>query len=186
MNVLDIIFIVILLLTGIRCLIRGLATELSSKLAVVAALVCGFLMYRIVGGWINLVVPLGILAPVLGFLLAAALAFLLVKILGHSAQAIIDSSSNLNTVDSILGLVFGLLEGLAIVLVILAVLHYQTFFDVASLLEKSFISRFLMPFLRARLPAAPTSGQDVSAVSGSLKAVLAGWLAPALRPARPV
>ena len=183
MNALDLIFIAILLLTGIRCLIRGLAAELSSKLAVVAAVVCGFLMYRIVGGWINLVVPLGLLAPVLGFLLAAAVAFLLVKILGHSAQAIIDST-NLNAGDSILGLVFGLLEGLAIVLVILAVIHYQSFFDVTNLLEKSFISRFLMPFLRARLPAAPVAPEEASALSGTLKAGMAAWLIPATRPAR--
>ena len=140
-------------------------------------------MYRIVGGWINLVVPLGLLAPVLGFLLAAAVAFLLVKILGHSAQAIIDST-NLNAGDSILGLVFGLLEGLAIVLVILAVIHYQSFFDVTNLLEKSFISRFLMPFLRARLPAAPVTPEEASALSGTLKAGMAAWLIPATRPAR--
>ncbi|MBU0934968.1 MAG: CvpA family protein [Spirochaetes bacterium] len=156
MNYLDIIFLVILVITGLRCLIRGLVVEISSKLAIMAAIAAGFLMYKPVGALIASFVALGFLQPILAFLLAGTVAFLLVKLLGKSLQTVIETL-NLDFLDSALGLIFGLIEGLAIVLIILAIFHFQPFFDMTGFLSGSLIARILMPLFIKILPVLPAA-----------------------------
>lgn len=152
MNTLDIIFLVILGLTGLRCLIRGLIAELGSRLAIVAALLSGFLLYQPAGRLLSGVAELGIFAPVIGFAVAALLAFLIVWLVSRSLQTIVETV-RLQFLDRILGFVFGLMEGLVIVIVILLILDYQTFFDTEALLSGSIFAQVLLPLISATLPA---------------------------------
>jgi len=143
-----------------------LIIELGSRLAIVAALLSGFLLYQPAGNLIASFAEIGVLAPIVGFIFAAALAFIIVRLLSHSLQTIIESA-RLQFLDKLLGLVFGLMEGLVIIILILLVLHYQTFFDTASILRDSIIAGILLPIISASLPAANQQAMELLRLSTS-------------------
>jgi len=97
--------------------------------------------------------PLGGFEIVAGFVAAFAVVFIIVKIIERSLSSVLENL-NLDVLDRIFGLVFGALEGLIIATIMIMILRYQPLVDVGSLLDGSFMARWILPLVAERLPEA--------------------------------
>jgi membrane protein required for colicin V production len=153
MNTLDYILLAIIVLLALRCWFRGIIGEVLSAAVVVGGLLVGIFFYRSIGAWISTLVALGGFQPVVGFVAAFAVVFIVVKIVERSLRGVLESL-NLDVLDKLLGLAFGALEGIIVSAIVIIVLRYQPLFDVEKLLSGSFIARILLPIIAERMPVA--------------------------------
>jgi membrane protein required for colicin V production len=153
MNTLDYVLFGIIGLAALRCWFRGIIGEVLTMAAVIGGLLAGIFFYRPVGVWISGLYPLGGFEIIAGFVAAFAVVFIIVKILELSLRSVLENL-NLDVLDKIFGLVFGALEGLIIATIIIMMLRYQPVFDVGTLLDDSFMARWLIPLVAERLPTA--------------------------------
>jgi len=164
MNTLDYILFAIIALAGLRCWFRGLIGEVLSAAAIVGGLLAGIFFYRPIGAWISTLVELGGFQPVVGFVAAFAVVFIVVKIVERSLRSVLENL-NLDILDKLLGLAFGAIEGVIVSAVVIIVLRYQPLFNVESLLSGSFVARTLLPIIAERMPVAAGSAM-VRALTG--------------------
>jgi membrane protein required for colicin V production len=150
-NILDYIFVGIIGVLGLRCLFKGLIGELLSAAAMVGGLFAGVVFHRPVGDWLGGLVNLGGFSLIAGFLVSFAVVFIVVKIIERSLRTVFENLQ-LESLDRVLGLLFGLVEGLILSAIILLILRYQPIFDLSALLEGSFFARLLLPILAEHLP----------------------------------
>jgi len=153
LNTLDYVLFGIIALAALRCWFRGIISEVLTMAAVVGGLLSGIFFYRPVGAWISGLYPLGGFEIVAGFIAAFALVFIIVKIIERSLRSVLENL-NLDVLDRIFGLVFGAVEGLIISIIIIMILRYQPLIDAGSILEGSFMARWLLPLVAERLPVA--------------------------------
>ncbi len=151
MNTLDYILLAIIALAALRCWFRGIISEVLSTAAVIGGLLSAIFFFRPVGAWISSLWTLGDFEPVVGFVAAFALVFIVFKIVERSLRGVLESL-NLDILDRILGLVFGALEGVIIAAIIVLVLKFQPLVNVTVLLDGSVVARFLLPLLTERMP----------------------------------
>ncbi len=142
MNVLDYIFIAILLIFTIRGFARGLINEVFGIGSLIFPLLFGFLFYQRMGEiFANSMNPL--LAKILGFLAVFICSFILIKIVQMLVKTIF-SGAILNSLDKTLGLLMGFVEGAALVFVILyAMVSLNGTVDSQALREQSVVSNFM-------------------------------------------
>ena len=142
----DIIFLLIVLLFAISAFARGLVKEFFGK----AALVCGIIFALLFSSHLFPYVQSGIknelLSKLIAFLLIFVIVFLLVKII-QEIVAKFFSGDILKSLDRSLGLVFGIIEGLALVALILVILTTQPWFSTEGILGESAFYRFLLPIV---------------------------------------
>ncbi len=120
MNVLDFIFIAILLIFTFRGLARGLINEVFGFGSFALALLLGVVFYQKMADiFMPSMNPL--LAKILGFLTVFICVFILMKIIQMLIKTLF-SSAILNSLDKALGLLLGFAEGAAIVVLILFVM----------------------------------------------------------------
>jgi membrane protein required for colicin V production len=154
MNTLDWIFIVILVLLGVRCMVRGFVTELLSVAALLGGLLAALLLYKSAGA---LLVLWGVAAKgaaitdILGFIAVFALAFIIVKLIERLLKEGIEAAE-LGGIDRALGLLLGLAEGLVLVSLVLIVMSllepaFKSTPGYAKLLEGSAFARFILPII---------------------------------------
>lgn len=165
MNTLDYILLAIMALAALRCWFRGIIGEVLSTAAVVGGLLSGIFFFRPVGAYIASIIALGGLEPVVGFVAAFALVFIVVKIVERSLRGLLENL-HLDILDRILGLVFGALEGVIIAAIVILVLKFQPLVNVAALLDGSVVARILVPLLTEHMPQAPTALRLFSAYTG--------------------
>ncbi|OHE72091.1 MAG: colicin V production CvpA, partial [Treponema sp. GWB1_62_6] len=129
-----------------RCALRGFIEEFMSMAAVVFGALCAVLLFKpgavLVEKNFKLPVPPELVAFVALFLIA----FIVVKILEKILADIIDRV-NMESLDRLLGALFGLAEGLLVVSVFLFILSIQPLFDSAPLLKGSLFARYLLPLV---------------------------------------
>ena len=142
MNVLDYIFIAILLIFTIRGFARGLINEVFGIGSLIFPLLFGFLFYhRMAEIFAKSMNPL--LAKILGFLAIFICSFILIKIVQMLVKTIF-SGAILNSLDKTLGLLMGFVEGAALVFVILyAMVSLNGTVDSQALREQSVVSNFM-------------------------------------------
>jgi membrane protein required for colicin V production len=155
MAVIDIVFIVLIFIMVVRCALRGFITEVMSMAAVVLGLLAAFFFYKQGAAFIRtkILEDVEVLPELIAFVSLLVIVFFAIKILERIIHDII-SRIHLGGVDRTLGLVFGLLEGLLLVCLILAVIRIQPLFSPEPLLENSFFAKLLGPLVgEFRLPA---------------------------------
>jgi len=139
---LDVLFIIIILLLGIIGASKGFIKELFGKGALVIGIWTAVLFYKKLVPFIARHIHINFLCIVLSFLLIFLVAYLVVMIIrqlvGHAFEGEI-----FNGLDKTLGFVFGMIEGLAIVALILIVIAGQTWFPADNLLGSSFFYKLL-------------------------------------------
>jgi membrane protein required for colicin V production len=154
MNTLDWIFAVILALLGIRCMIKGFVSEVLSVAALLIGLFAALILYKDAGA---LFVSWGLAATsaafpgILGFAAVFVLAFLLVKLIERLLQEGIEAAE-LGGIDRALGLIFGLVEGIALISLVLVVMSllepaFKSIHGYSRLLEDSAFSRLILPIV---------------------------------------
>jgi len=87
-----------------------------------------------------------IIPEIIAFLGLFLIVFLVIRLLGLMIKGIVEKVE-LGKVDRVLGILFGLAFGIAIVSFALFILKIQPLFDSTALLSESFFARFLLPFI---------------------------------------
>ena len=138
----DLVFAIILVVFALLACIKGFIRELFDKGAPIIGLWCGILFYRQIADSLMVHVGVRFVCNAVGFLLVFVLTFIIVKILQQILENIF-SGKIFRQLDHTMGFLFGLLEGIAVISIILLVLRYQPWFDVRQMLEASFFYKFL-------------------------------------------
>ena len=151
-QVIDIIFIVLIVLMIIHGYVRGFITELFSWAAIVVAVLAAVFLHPPGAALIRerLMPNVRYVPELLSFVGVFIVAIILCKFLERILKNVV-SGANLGSLDKILGAAFGLIEGGAITALILFVLSVQPLFDVSNILRDSVFAQLLLPQL-SRLP----------------------------------
>jgi membrane protein required for colicin V production len=174
MNTLDWVFAAVIVLLGVRCLVRGIVEEVLSVAAIALGLLAGLYLYKPAGSLIaNLFAPKAVPVPeLIGFAAAFLLAFLLVKLIEKLIREGLEAAK-LTTIDRALGLVLGLAEGLLVVSLVLVGMSLlagplEKLVDLRKLLDGSFFARTLLPLVGPGFEKA-TQGIKIEAPKLDLK-----------------
>lgn len=144
---LDIIFGILVLIAAVHCALKGFVAEIMSIAALIFGTLTGFLLYRKGAEVIRERFFQGrILPEILAFAALFLIVFIAFKILEYVLRDII-ARIKLGGVDRFLGFIFGILEGLCVVALILFILAVQPLFNAGPILENSLFARALAPFI---------------------------------------
>lgn len=154
--IIDLIFFCILLIFAITACFKGFVNELFDRGAPIIGLWAAIIFYKRLAALLFPYLRFQILANVFGFILVFILVFLVVKI----AQQIIGNifaGKIFRQLDHTLGFAFGVLEGLAVIALILILLNSQPWFNVSSIVKESIFYKLFLTFLSS-VSAAHDSG----------------------------
>jgi membrane protein required for colicin V production len=145
----DIIFVVLILLLVIRCALRGLIKELLIMASWVLGILGGVFFHKNGAAFIRtkILAEVPILPEILAFIGIFVIVFLMMRFLERILKDIVEGV-NLGETDHALGILFGLIEGIALVGLILLGLTVQPLFDEGSFLEGSIFARLLLPLIK--------------------------------------
>lgn len=122
-NFLDIIFLLIICVFMLRGFWHGLIKEVGTIAALVIGLLCAYLFFQPVAalfiGW-----GLKVAAPVLAFVAVFAVTYLLISLIAHFLQDVIERIQ-LGSLNRIFGMFLGFLEGFIIVYILLTLITLQ-------------------------------------------------------------
>jgi membrane protein required for colicin V production len=154
--VIDIVFAVLLFLLAFRAALRGFIEEFISKASLALGILGAVLFYKTGGVFIRerFMPGVRVIPELLAFILLFLIVFVVLKLLEYILKDIA-ARINLGGPDRLLGLIFGVFEGLVLISLILLLLKVQPLFNSAPLLEPSYFARFLLPLLRI-VPAVET------------------------------
>ena len=144
----DIIFTVIILVLAIIATAHGFIRELFSKLAVILGIVVSVSFFGKLAPYMEQVIHNRAVATVVSFLLLFIATYLLVKIVQQLVGAAFRGEI-LRGLDRTLGFVFGALEGLVVVSLILILVNAQPWFPkvATTITDGSFYWRILSGLL---------------------------------------
>jgi membrane protein required for colicin V production len=148
--VIDIIFAALIVLFTIRCYLRGFIRELLSMAGVVLGLLASFLLYKNGAAFIRVRfmpdLKIIIISEILAFIAIFLVVFIAMKILERLFRDIIQGIQ-LGGVDRVLGIFFGLAEGIIVVCLFLFVMGIQPLFNAEQVFGESLFARVLLPFI---------------------------------------
>jgi len=142
MNFLDLILIILIVACTIIGGIRGLIAEVFSKGTPVLSVVMAVLFYKKLFPYINQGITNETAAIIVSFIVIFIACFLVLKIVEKILKSAFDGDI-LGSLDHVLGLFFGFIEGVAFACVILIILVSQPWFDTSELLANSFVFNIL-------------------------------------------
>jgi membrane protein required for colicin V production len=149
--VIDIVFGVIIVLFVVRCTIRGFIAEVLTMAAWVLGILAAVLFFEEGAALIRTsLLPslrdVQALPEIMAFVGIFVILFIIFKIIAGILKGIIEGIK-LGGLDRFLGMVFGLIEGAAVVGLLLFIISIQPVFNASSLLRNSFFARLLLPVL---------------------------------------
>ena len=141
-TVIDWIFSVVIIIFALSGLLKGFIDNIFGKLACILGIIFACIFYDdaaeiVLNGIGNQAVQ-----NILGFILVFTVVFLVIKII-QSIISRIFSFSILNSLDRTLGFLFGIVEGLAVVGLVIFILLFQPFISMESLFDNSFYFNLL-------------------------------------------
>ena len=147
-SVIDYIFLGLLGLFMIRCYLKGFVSELLTMAAVVLGLLASLFFYKNGAVFIrNHYLPnIKIIPEILAFIALFVIVFLLIKLFEMLLKGVIEGV-RLRGADHFLGIIFGFVEGMVVISLILFLLRIQPLFDPSALLQDSFFARILLPLI---------------------------------------
>ena len=150
-SIIDVAFVALIGLFMIRCYLRGFVSELLSMAAIVLGLLASLFFYKNGAEFLRNQFwhDLSTIPEIAAFVVIFIIVFIIVKLLEKMLTNIIDDVS-LTNADSLLGIVFGLAEGVAVVSLVLFLLRIQPLFDPGAILSDSFFARLLLPFITGK------------------------------------
>ena len=153
--VFDIVCLILILIFAVRCAIRGFLSELMSMASVVLGMLAALFFFKKGGVFISERFMPGheVLAQVIAFILLFLIVFLVVKIMERLLKDIIEGIK-LGKADRFIGVLFGLLEGIIVVILVMYIISVQPLFDPDKILNNSIFAEILMPFINGGSKAA--------------------------------
>ncbi|MBQ5492197.1 MAG: CvpA family protein [Treponema sp.] len=141
-SILDLVFLAIIALFAVVGLVRGFIRELFARGAPVLALWAAMLAFRKVNEYVEPHVQIHILSVIISFLLVFIAVYIVLMIVRNIISGVFGGEI-FKGLDRLLGFAFGIVEGLAVVALLLIILQAQPWFDVQSLLDESFFYKML-------------------------------------------
>jgi membrane protein required for colicin V production len=141
---LDIVFTVLILIIVIRAALNGFVEEAFGIAWLVLGLIFSINFYRPGAAFIRTKVlsDVKILPEVLAFIVLFLIVFIIVKIVTFILKDIVQKIK-LKGLDHFLGLLFGIIEGLLAVAIIIFIINIQPLFDKNDVLKNSIYNQFL-------------------------------------------
>lgn len=143
-NILDMVLLLISLIVIIKVTIRGFVDEFFSMAAFLLAVAVAFWFYRP----LSLHTKVNGLSPtamkLIAFFMIFIAVFIAVKLLQMLISVVFDNEI-LNSLDHALGFFLGLFEAYIVLIIIVALLQLQPFFNIDELIAHSLLVRMLVP-----------------------------------------
>jgi membrane protein required for colicin V production len=146
--VIDMIFVALMAVFTLRCALKGFIGEFMSMSSLVLGLLAALYFYKNGGEFIRIkfMPDIKIFPEILAFIALFVIVFVAVKLLELMLKEIIEGVK-LGTADRLLGALFGLVESVIVISLVLFLLSVQPLFDSKPLLENSFFAKMLLPFI---------------------------------------
>jgi membrane protein required for colicin V production len=148
MAVIDIVFVVIIAISAFRCAARGFIGELLSMAALIFGMLAAICFFRwggmLIRSWF--MPEVRVVPEVIAFVVLFLIVFITIKTIEITLKNIIEGVQ-LGGLDRMLGLLFGFVEGIIIVCLILFLINILPPVVSGSVLEKSFLAKILLPFI---------------------------------------
>jgi len=150
--VIDLIFLILIVLMVIHGYVKGFIEELFSWAAIVLAIWAAVLLHSAGAAFIRTKVMQNVkyVPEILAFIAIFLIVMILLKMLEHILKDLI-MGAKLGGANKVLGLIFGLVEGIALSALILFILTVQPIFDVSKILADSIFAQILLPFIKIPL-----------------------------------
>ena len=145
-SIIDVVFLVVILIFTIIGVIKGFIDNLFGKLSWILAILGAFFFYDRIATSLLAGIENKIIANILSFLLLFVVIFIVIKLLQVVLQKIF-SGAILGSLDRALGFFFGVVEGLAIVTLVMFLLSNQPFFAIDNLSNNSFFFELFNKYL---------------------------------------
>lgn len=133
----DWIFSIIILIFAVSGLIKGFIDNVFGKIAFVAGILLAYLFYKDLATSLLKDIKIPVAANIISFLLIFVVTFLVIKIIQMIVAKVFEWSI-LKSLDRTLGFIFGIVEGIAVVCLIVFLLTAQPFFNTQTLFDGSF------------------------------------------------
>jgi len=148
MAVIDIVFVVIIAISAFRCAARGFIGELLSMAALIFGMLAAICFFRWGGVLIRtwFMPEVRVLPEVIAFIALFLIVFITIKIIEITLKNIIEGVQ-LGGLDRMLGFLFGFVEGIIIVCLILFLINILPPVISGPVLEQSFFAKILLPFI---------------------------------------
>ncbi len=135
--VIDWVFSAIIILFAIGGVIKGFIDNVFGKIAFIAGIILAYFFYKNIAGSVLKDVKNPYVANVLAFLLIFVVVFLVIKIIQMIVAKVFEWSI-LKSLDRTLGFIFGMIEGAAVVCLVIFLITVQPFFNPLNILGESF------------------------------------------------
>jgi membrane protein required for colicin V production len=153
----DIIFAAVILVSIIFALMKGLAREVISLVALLGGFILAAFYYTVVAGWLMHLAKTQALADLIGFLAIFLSCLLIGAVAAYLVNRFIKMAS-LEWIDRLMGGVFGLLRGWAVTSIIaLALIAFPVRQDVMA---RSLFAPYLLAGARAAVLLVPQELKD--------------------------
>ena len=135
--VIDWVFSGIILIFAVVGVIKGFIDNIFGKIAFIAGIILGYFFYKDVAEGLLKDIKVPYAANIIAFLLIFVVTFLIIKLVQMIIAKVFEWSI-LKSLDRTLGFIFGLVEGAAVVCLIIFLLTAQPFFSVQNIFDGSF------------------------------------------------
>jgi membrane protein required for colicin V production len=151
--IIDIIFIFLTFLLVIRCALRGFIAELMPIAAMVLGLLGALYLYKNGGIFLRgfFFRDVKMIPEILAFVILFGIIFGSIRILEHIIKDIVQRIK-FEGVDRFLGFLFGFVEGLFLISLLLLILNIQPLFDEKPLLKESIFAELILPIINGKQP----------------------------------
>lgn len=146
MSVFDAILGVIVLICALSCLIKGFVQEIFGKAAIIMGVLLAFMFYSKLDEKIVAAIKIPLLSKILSFILIFMVVFLVIKCISAILQNIFQGEI-LGSLDRVLGLLFGAIEGFAFSFLVIYLLTIQPWIPTDTLFEGSWFFSVFNSFL---------------------------------------
>ncbi|MDR0495970.1 MAG: CvpA family protein [Treponema sp.] len=144
----DVVFIVIIAISTLRCAARGFISEFLSMAALILGIVAAIIFYRsgaaLVRGWF--MPDIKLFPELIAFVSLFLLVYIIAKIVEITLKSIVEGI-RLGSLDHLLGFILGFVEGLVVVCLFLFLMSIQPFFDAGRILDESIFAKIFMPLI---------------------------------------
>jgi membrane protein required for colicin V production len=147
--VIDMIFAILILLMVIHGYMRGFISEIFSWAAPVLAIGAAVFLYRPGSLFIRerMLEKVKYVPEILAFVAIFVIVMLFIRMIEYVLKNVIEGAK-LGGLNKFIGFFFGIIEGIAIVTIILFILTAQPFFDSSRVIGDSFFAELLLPLIK--------------------------------------
>jgi membrane protein required for colicin V production len=148
MSAMDVVFLVLFGLLTLRAFLRGFTGEIFSLASFALGLVAAIFFFKTGAVFLRTLIlkDIPLVPEIMSFVILFLIVFIIGKILERMVKDIVDRLK-LGGLNSFLGFILGMVEGIARRALILVVLSIQPLFNPLPLFAESIIARLMLPLI---------------------------------------